>query len=71
MSGVGLVAVASCGGYTVRFGPKTPLLYVHFPTEQRHTHEGPLTPLGGIGRRECFGSEERRDEQTDCISGYA
>ena len=24
MSGVGLVAVAFCGGYTVRFGPKDP-----------------------------------------------
>ena len=26
---------------------------------------------GHLGRRECFGSEERRDRQTDRTSGYA
>ena len=35
------------------------------------THEGPLTPFGGIGRRECFCSEEGRGKRTDCTSGYA
>ena len=39
--------------------------------EASRSDEGPLTPFGGIGRRECFGSQERRDRQIDCTCGYA
>ena len=73
MSGVGLVAVAFCGGYTVRFGPKDPFAICSLPygALAYRTHEGPLTPFGGFGRRECFCSEEGRGKRTDCTSGYA
>ena len=33
MSGVGLVAVAFCGGYTVRFGPKDPFAICSAPPD--------------------------------------